>query len=253
MHDEKGELDFSSHGWLICHEVAHQLWGDLVTCRDWGHAWINESFCTYSEVMFALHDAGEDEAAVNLPGKKNQYLHEAYTRYMRPIVFHRWDKPGQNFDRHTYQKGAVIVHLMRWILGEKPFHKTLSFFLHKHAFQPVDTHDFLTAIKEATGQNMDWFFEKWLLTPGHPIFDVSYSWNIGTKKLTLKIVQTQDTSGRIPVFITPMLLGFVTPSSKRAERIWLGKKEEVFEFDCDQKPLMVRFDEGNYLLKEWTF
>jgi len=253
VHDKRGEQDFSSHGWLICHEAAHQWWGDLVTCRSWGHTWINESFGTYSEIQFALHDKGKDEAAVNLLGKKNQYLHEAYNRYMRPIVFHQWETPGQNFDRHTYQKGACVVHMMRWILGEKPFHKTLSHFLHQHAFKSVDTHDFLTAIKEAAGQNLKWFFDQWLFSPGHPIFDVSYTWNKSQKKLTWNIVQTQDTSKRIPVFQTPLILGITTPQGNRTEKVWLKKKEEKFVFECDQKPLMVRFDVGNYLIKEWTF
>jgi len=90
VHDLKGEKDFSVHRWLITHEAAHQWWGDLVTCRDWGHTRINESFGTYSEVQYAEYEAGPDEAAVDLLGKKNQYLQEAYTRYMRPIVFHRF-------------------------------------------------------------------------------------------------------------------------------------------------------------------
>lgn len=253
IHDERAEQDYSSHGWLICHELAHQWWGNLVTCRDWSHTWINESFGTYSEVMFALYDGGEEEAALNVLGKKNQYFQEARTRYMRPIVFDRWESPGQNFDRHTYQKGAVIVHLMRWILGEKPFHKTLSHFLHEHAFESVDTHDFLTAVKEATGQNLDWFFDQWLLSPGHPVFDVGYDWNEEAKRLTWRITQTQDTSAGIPIFNTPVILAVITPDGKRSEKVWLEERIEEFEFDCDQKPLMVRFDEGNHLLKEWTF
>jgi len=252
IHDTRGEQDFSSH-WLICHEAAHQWWGDLVTCRDWGHTWINESFGTYSEVQLVLHDSGEEEAAVNLLGKKNQYLYEAYTRYMRPIVSHRWEDPGQNFDRHTYQKGSAVIHMMRWILGETPFHSTLSHFLHKHAFQPADTHDFLTAIKDATGQNLDWFFDQWLLSPGHPIFDVSHTWDEDTRRLKWRIVQTQDTSRGIPIFRTPVILGIVTPEGRRSEKAWIEKQTEVFEFGCEQKPLMVRFDEGNNLLKEWTF
>ena len=253
IHDERAEQDYSSHGWLICHELAHQWWGDLVTCRDWSHTWINESFGTYSEVMFALYDRGEDEAVLNLLGKKNQYLQEAHSHYIRPIVFHRWEEPGQNFDRHTYQKGAVIVHLLRWILGEKPFHQTLSYFLHKHAFNPVDTHDFMTAVKEVTGQNLDWFFKQWIFSPGHPIFDVSYDWNKDTKKLTWKIIQVQDTSHGVPIFKTPVMLAVVTAEGRSSKRVWLDNKEEVFVFDCDQEPLMVRFDEGNQLIKEWTF
>jgi len=253
MHNERAEQDYSIFGWLVNHEAAHQWWGDLVTCRDWGHTWINESFGTYSEIIFAEYDVGPDETALNLLGKKNQYLHEAYTRYMRPIVFHRWETPNQNFDRHTYQKGAAVIHMMRWILGEKQFDKTISHFLHKHAFQPADTHDFLTAIKEVTGQNFDWFFDQWLLSPGHPVFDVDYVWNPESKKLKVTVNQTQDTSGRIPVFKTPVIIGIVTTAEKRSEKVWLKKKEEVFEFNCSEKPLLVRFDEGNYLLKELTF
>lgn len=253
LHDLKAEKDFSVHRWLITHEAAHQWWGDLVTCRDWAHTWINESFGTYSEVQFAEHEAGLEEAAIDLLGKKNRYFLEAHTRYMRPIVFHRWEDPGQNFDRHTYQKGSAVIHMMRWILGEKPFHNVLSHFLHKHAFQSADTHDVLTAIKEATGQNLDWFFEQWLLSPGHPVFDVRADWNEGAKKLTWRIVQTQDTSAGVPIFKTPVVLGVVTPAGRRSEKVWITGKDNVFTFDCTQKPLMVRFDEGDYLLKEWTF
>jgi len=252
IHDEKAEQDFPSH-WLVAHEAAHQWWGDLVTLRDWGHTWINESFATYSDYLFAKYDMGEEEGEVYLLNKKNQYLHEAHTRYMRPIVFHRWNYPNENFDSHTYPKGAVVLHMMRWILGEKPFLKTLSHFLKKHAFKPADTNDFLTAVKEATGQNLDWFFDQWLYKPGHPLFEVSYSWDKSTKKLKLKIVQTQDTSKLVPIFKTPIVIGIITQDENKSEKIWLEDKEEVFEFECIQKPLLVRFDKGNYLLKEWTF
>jgi aminopeptidase N len=252
VHDLKGEKDFSVHRWLITHEAAHQWWGDLVTCRDWAHTWINESFGTYSEVQFAEFEGGRDEASVDLLGKKNRYFQEAATRYMRPIVFHRWEEPGQNFDRHTYQKGAAVIHMMRWILGEQPFHNTLSHFLHEHAFQPADTNDFLTAIKEATGQNLGWFFDQWLLSPGHPVFDVRADWDAQAKKLTWRIVQTQDTTAGVPVFKTPIVLGAVTPAGRKSEKVWITGKESVFTFDCPEKPLMVRFDEGDYLLKEWT-
>jgi aminopeptidase N len=253
VHDLKAEKDFSVHRWLITHEAAHQWWGDLVTCRDWGHTWINESFGTYSEVQYAEFEAGRDEAAVDLLGKKNRYIQEAHARYMRPIVFHRWEEPGQNFDRHTYQKGAAVLHMMRWILGEKPFLNMLSHFLHKHAYQPADTNDVLTAIKEATGQNLDWFFDEWLLRPGHPVFDVRADWSEKTKKLTWRIVQTQDTTDGVPIFKTPVVLSAVTPAGRRSEKVWITDRDSVFTFDCAQKPLMVRFDDGDFLLKEWSF
>lgn len=252
IYDKKADKDFSWET-IIAHEAAHQWWGDLITLRTWSETWLNESFGTYSDYLYTRFDKGEEEGAVALLGKKNSYLQEAHERYIRPIVFNRYENPGQNFDRHTYPKGACVLHMLRFILGDKPFFSTLSYFLHTHEFQAVDTHDLMTAFKEATGQNMDWFFEQYIYKPGHPVFDVSYSWDSNTKKLNLKISQVQDTSLGIPIYTIPVIFGIVTPSSRTSEKIWLKNKEETFEFPVDEQPLLVRFDEGNYLLKEWTF
>lgn len=252
IHDEKAEKDFPSH-WLVAHEAAHQWWGDLVTMRTWSHTWINESFATYGEYLFSQHDLGADEGALNLRDKKNAYLREANNRYKRPIVFDRYVFPNENFDSHTYPKGAAVLHMLRWIMGDKPFQRALSNFLHKYAFQAVDTYQLMTTIKETTGQNLDWFFEQWIFKAGHPIFEVSYWWNENTKKLQLKIIQTQETSEWIPIFKTPVEIGIVTLLQKSSHKIWLQNKEENVEFDCAQKPLLVRFDAGDHLLKELAF
>jgi aminopeptidase N len=252
IHDERAEQDFPSHS-LVAHEAAHMWWGDLVTYRAWKETWLSESFATYSEYLFNKHDLGEDEGAVNLLGKKDAYLREAHTDYMRPIVFDRWRYPNDNFDAHTYPKGAVILNMLRWIMGDDNFRHAISHFLHKHAFQPVDTHDFTKAVKEATGQNIDWFMEQWIFRPGHPVFDVSYDWDEDAKKVVLTIRQMQDTSGDIPIYRTPVVIGIHAEGGKTSKRLWLEKQKEVFELDVDEKPLLVRFDEGNYLLKEWTF
>ena len=252
IHDERAEQDFPSHS-LVAHEAAHMWWGNLVSYRAWSETWVSESFATYSEYLFSKHDLGEDEGAINLLNKKLAYLREAHNRYMRPIVHKQWRHPNDNFDSHTYPKGAVILNMLRWIMGDEAFQRTLSHYLHKHAFQPVGTHDFMKAIKEATGINMDWFIEQWILRPGHPVFDVSYDWNEATKRLTVSVLQTQDTSGDIPVYRTPVTIGVHTATGKTSKKFWLDEKEEVLEMEVDSKPLMVRFDEGNYLLKEWTF
>jgi aminopeptidase N len=252
IHDKRAEQDFS---WdrIIAHEIAHQWWGDLITLRSWKHTWMNESFATYSDYLYTNHDRGEDEGAYELLGKKNQYLQEAHTRYMRPIVFDRYERPQQNFDSHTYPKGAAVLHMLRFILGDRPFFRTLKHFLHKHAFQVVDTHDFMVAVKEATGQNMDWFFQQYIFKPGHPVFDISYHWEETSQKLELKVRQVQDTSKGIPIYRTPVDIGIITEKGKTSEKVWIDKQEQIFEFAVEEKPLMVRFDEGNHLLKEWTF
>ncbi len=252
IHDEKADQDFPSH-WLVAHEAAHQWWGNLVTMRDWNHTWINESFATYGEYLYSKHSLGEEEGALNLENKKNQYLNEARTKYRRPIVFDRWDFPNQNFDAHTYPKGAAVLNLLRWTMGDENFRRAMSHFLKKHAYQPTDTHDLLVAIRESTGQVLDSFFEQWIHKPGHPEFEIDYTWDAKERRVHLRIVQTQDTTKGVPVFQTPVNVSVVTRKGKKTHLARIRNREERLTLDCPEPPLLVRFDEGNFLLKELKF
>ena len=252
IRDEKAEKDFPSH-WLIAHEAAHQWWGNLLTMRDWSHTWLNESFATYSEYLFSAHSLGPEEGALNLRSKKDRYLQEARQRYQRPIVFDRWNVPNDNFDRHTYEKGAVVLAMLRWQLGDEPFRRTIAHYLRKHAFQSVDTHDFQSAIRETTGQSMDWFFEQWIYQAGHPILEVCYDWAPEDKQVKLTVVQRQEVPGRVPLFRFPVLIGITTPSGKQVHAIQVHERIASFHLPCAEKPLLVRFDDGDRLLKELRF
>jgi aminopeptidase N len=225
----------------------------MVTERTWSHVWLSESFATFAEYLWARHDRGEDEGAVNLKHKKDSYLREARTRYMRPLVFNRYNRPWEVMDAHSYPKGATILNMLRFVMGEKPFFRALSHFLHKHAYQAVDTYDLMTAVKEATGRNMDWFFEQWVFKAGHPVFDVRYTWDAGQGRVIVAVKQIQDISGGIPIYRTPVIIGITTEKGHISHRLWIEDGEEEFTLDCGQRPLLVRFDEGNHLLKEWTF
>ena len=208
---------------------------------------------TYSDYLYTRFDKGEDAGAFDLLGKKNQYLNEAHNRYMRPIVFNRYDDPNDNFDSHTYPKGACMLHLLRYILGDDTFFRILSTFLHQNEFKPVDTHDLMKTMKEVSGKNMDWFFEQYIFSPGHPVFEVTKSWNESTKKLLITVVQKQDSFPGVPVYTIPVNFGFVFADKKIVKEVWLKNKVEKFDFEFASEPLLVRFDEGNYLLKEITF
>jgi len=250
--DKKGDKDFSWQR-IIAHEVAHQWWGDLITLRTWSETWLNESFATYSDYLYTRHDMGEDEGAIAFLGKKNAYLKEARNKYIRPIVYTRYENPGQNFDSHTYPKGASVLQMLRFVIGDDAFFRTLKHFLHKHEFQPVETRDFMIAVKEVTGQNLDWFFEQYIYKPGHAVFNISYDWIENLDKVQLKVSQVQDFSAGVPVYRTPVKISITTSKETISEKVWIKEKDEVFEFSVTDKPLLVRFDEGNYLLKEWTF
>jgi aminopeptidase N len=250
--DRKAEIDYSYEG-IIAHEIAHQWWGDLITCRSWEHTWMNESFGTYSDYLYKCYSWGKDESDYDLFKKKNSYLNEAHNRYMRPIVFNRYENPGQNFDSHSYPKGASVLHMLRFIVGDDTFFRILSTFLHKFEFRAVTTQDFMKCVKEVSGMNMDWFSDQFLFHPGHASFVITKNWDEASKILTLKIVQNQDKWENVPIYTIPVNIGIYTSGGKTIKKVWLNKKTESFEFRLDSEPLMVRFDEGNYLLKEWTF
>lgn len=250
--DERAELDFPSLG-IVSHELAHQWWGDLVTLRTWSEVWINESFATYCDYLYLEHALGPDEGAVNLLKKKNAYLQEARDRYIRPIVFDRYEKPQDVFDSHSYPKGALVLHMLRAILGDDAFFRTLSAFLHENEFLVVDTHDFSKAVKEITGRNLDWFFEQWLYKPGHPVFDVASDWDETAATLRLRVRQVQDTSKGIPIYKMPVKIGITAKDGTQVHQAWINDEDEFFEFRTASRPLLVRFDEGNILLKEMNF
>jgi len=252
MVSEADEPDFSAIG-IVSHELAHQWWGDLITLRSWGHAWLNESFGTYSDYLYHRHDGGDDEGAIDLHNKLAAYLREAHTRYIRPIVSDRYDKPEDMFDSHSYPKGALVLHMLRSILGDEIFFKTLSHFLHRYAFDAVDTADFIRSVKTVTGQNLDWFFDQWLFKPGHPVFDVRSEWDPAGKIARLKVVQVQDFAKGVPVFRAPVSVKIVTAGKSETHRVWIREREETFEFPAETKPLLVRFDAANELIKEATF
>ena len=243
--------DKGASDWLLAHEIAHQWWGDMIGYRDWTHNWMAESFASHGEYLFILDDDA-DEGALYILDYKNSYLNESNEKYIRPIVTSKWDIPNDNFDRHGYEKGAVVLNMFRDLIGIETYNEVLSTFLATHGYSNVITDDFLQTVSHVTGKDYAWFFDQWLLSPGHPVLDISYQWAEQTGKLAMTINQMQDTSTGVPVFRLPITIGITTDAGKIVESIWLTEQSQTFEFDVEAQPLMIRFDEGDILLKEWS-
>ena len=173
LHDARAHLDFSSEP-LISHELAHQWFGDLLTCRDWSQGWLNEGFATYFELVWKEHIAGRDEADYDRLGDQEAYLDEDAHRYRRPIVTNVYHEPIDVFDRHLYEKGGCVLHMLRAELGEARFWKAIRHYVKKHAGGSVETRDLARAVDEATGWNADRFFEQWVFKAGHPDLKIEY-------------------------------------------------------------------------------
>lgn len=139
--DERAALDNRNSESLVAHELCHQWFGDLVVIKHWSHAWIKEGMASYSEIMWTEQEYGADEAAYYRLGEIRNYLHEDGSRYRRPIVTHVYREAIELYDRHLYEKGACVYHMIRAELGDELFWKAMQTFVQANAHKTVETVD----------------------------------------------------------------------------------------------------------------
>ena len=252
LHDERAHLDYSADS-IVAHELAHQWWGDLLTCRDWSHGWLNEGFATYFDLLFKEFDLGVDEFRYGVYLDANSYLREDFGQYRRPIVSNVYNRPVDLFDRHLYEKGALVLHMLRLVLGDALFWKAIRHYCSKFQGRSITTEDFQRAIEEATGKNVDWFFHQWVYKGGHPDFKVAYKWEEDSKTAQLTVSQMQAVDELTPLFRMPVQVAFVSSGGRQTVRIDVSQKDQTFFFPMKEKPLMVQFDPGYWCLKTLDF
>ena len=261
LHDETAHLDFSSDP-LVSHELAHQWFGDLLTCRDWSHAWLNEGFATYFESVWHEANLGYDEYLFDVFACVAHYIEEDSHRYRRPIVCNRFRDPIELFDRHLYQKGGAVLHMLRGELGDARFWRSIRDYVRENAQRNVETIDLIRAIERATGRNVRGFFDQWVFRGGHPEIEVGYTWDATRKTATFTVDQKQKIDDENPAYSFDVDLGFVfdapkTPAAnagtgplpgERRVRMHVERGHETIAIPLDEEPKMVRFDPGAFIL-----
>ena len=232
----------------ISHELAHHWFGDNLTCRNLSYIWLNESFASYCMMLWDEKSVGRDQLLFDVQLAKKHYLNYVKKEHtIRSLEYQNFDNPDIIYnEEHTYLKGACILHMLRDVLGDDQFFRAMSYYLHKHEFKNVVSDDLKIAIQEATGQNLDWFFEDWITGAGHPQLEVSYKFVPERKVIDLSVKQVQPIVEGQGLFTLPVSITIATPNRKWSEKIWVKGETEHFILKCDEKPLMVSFDgEGN--------
>ena len=254
LHNERAHQDFTSDP-LLAHELAHQWFGDLLTCRDWSNGWLNEGFATYFEALWTEHHLGRDEFIHEMYGNAQTYLGEDSSRYRRPIVAYTFNQPIDLFDRHLYEKGSLVLHMLRYVLGEESWWKAINHYVTKHRGQNVITADLERAVEEATGRNLQFFFEQWVYKAGFPAFKITSEWDETTKTARFQVAQTQFIDHENPLFRLPIEIAFVMEDGQRElYRVQLEEKEQNFYFRLPSRPVFSSFDPSNWILKtmQWN-
>jgi aminopeptidase N len=237
---------------IVAHELAHQWFGDLLTCRDWSNLWLNEGFASYFDPLFVESDKGEDAFRMAMASDLSSYL-STDSQYRRPIVEARYGDPWQMFDGVTYAKGACVLHALRGLVGDDAWWRGIKLYVATNKDRNVETADFRKAMESASGRDLGWFFDQWVYHGGHPELSARWRYEEDDKTLRLKVEQTQAVDETTPLFRLPTTVEIGDDSGVRSVPIVIDGKTQEFIIAAPSKPKMVRIDPKGWLPKVLTF
>jgi aminopeptidase N len=241
LHDKRSLLDGNADG-LVSHELAHQWWGDMVTCRDWAHIWLNEGFASYMEVVWAEYKEGADEAAYNILTKGRGAMAGGKAR---PIVDRRYSNPDAMFDARAYPKGAFVLHMLRQQLGDDTFWNGIQTYGADNKFRSVETADFRKAMEQVSGRDLERFFYDWTERPGHPVLEVTTEYVTDSKQARISVKQTQAGEP----FHFPLKIVLRGSQDKTVEE-QITQKEQQVVVPLAERPTGVDIDPNQAVLAE---
>ncbi len=236
---------------LISHEMTHQWFGDLVTCKDWSHIWLNEGFATYYQVLYDGHKNGHDAMIYSLYANARTIF--AVSNDVNSIVRREYDEPSEMFGYLAYPKGGWVLHMLRSQLGADLYRQCIKTYLERHRYGNVTSEDLRAVIEELSGRPYDQFFNQWLYHAHYPEIDASYSWNEKTKLAKVTIRQTQAISDRVLLFNFPLTIRFKGPSGTVDRTLDVKNTDEDFYFPLDSAPDVVLLDPEYSVLAKISF
>ncbi len=255
-------IDGSAGEDVIAHELFHHWFGDLVTCESWANLPLNESFATYGEVLWREYKYGDDKAAEGLQSDLNTYLQEVSRGNHKNMIRFGYDKQEDMFDRHTYQKGGRILHMLRNHIGDDAFFASLKLYLETNQYTDVEMHQLRLACEKVTGEDLNWFFNQWFYAKGHPELNITYSYDDSLKTQTINVEQMQNLD-IAPLYYLPVNIDIYADGNVETKEVVIDKVSNTFTFEVNSKPDLVNFDADKMLLcekidnhktiEEWAF
>jgi aminopeptidase N len=233
------------YDYIVAHELAHHWWGDFVTLADWKDLWLNEGFATYSEALYFEHLNGENfyqEYMLNLA--------ELYFREVGRLGHFSIYDPEYLWGGTMYQKGAWVLHMLRWTIGKDAFKQTLKSYGQQYAYSNALITDFIRVAEEESGQQLDWFFDQWIYKPGYPDIDVSWSYQNKTNglyQLDVTLLQKQWDQFQ---FQLPIEILIQMDNSFVLDTLLLSQKQNNISIDIPSRPISIEIDPNNWLLKQ---
>ncbi|REJ80531.1 MAG: hypothetical protein DWQ44_06140 [Bacteroidetes bacterium] len=232
----------------VSHELFHHWFGNLVTCESWANITLNEGFATYGEYLWREYKYGRDDA-----DRSNQDNLFAYVYLTKeedpPLARHHYNTRDEVYDVVSYQKGGLVLHMLRKYVGDEAFFRSLELYLQRHAHSTAEIPNLRLIFEEVTGEDLNWFFDQWFYKAGKPSLKISQQWNASTSEFILTMEQIQNRTSN-PVYRLPMLIDFYLSERKDRHEIVMDSVKQIFRFKFDEKPLLVNVDAERCLLLE---
>ncbi|MFT6716674.1 MAG: aminopeptidase N [Saprospiraceae bacterium] len=232
----KRQLIDANYEDIIAHELFHHWFGDLVTCESWSNLTLNESFATYGEYLWKEHYYGRLHAERHLYIDLLKYLND---EPWRPIVNYHFTHKEDMFNRHSYEKGALVIHQLRRYIGDDAFFEGLKLYLTDNQYKTAEIHNLRMAFEEVTGTDLNWYFNQWFMEKGHPILKISH--RVQSDSLIVNISQVQLGQG-VGLFDLPLTLSIYEGINVRKEKVQVNKENHEFIFIVNEDINWVGID-----------
>ncbi len=254
--DARAYADRPWYDWiLIPHELSHQWFGDYVTTENWANMWLNEGFAEFMPGQYWATRLGRHAA--------DDYYLDEYQQFMQIDAQRRMPLAALG-SNNIYPKGALVLRMLQQVLGPQRFWAAVHRYLTDHAYGTATTDDFRQAALDATGENLDWFWDEWMYQAGYPELTVTTTYDSVAARLTLHVQQTQvdtataDSTGlrftTPPVFRMPLVVRVGTAAGDVTLSTELNQRDQsIVVAGVQRAPTMVILDDGNAILKKLTF
>ena len=243
------ELADENNDYIVAHEMFHHWFGDYVTCESWSNLTLNEGFANYAEYLWNEHQYGGDEADFSRINEINGYLNQMSMGGGHNLIDFTYADREDMFDAHSYNKGGLVLHMLRRYLGDDVFFAGLHKYLTEHALQSVEAHDLRLAMEAVSGQDLNWFFNQWFFNQGHPVLSIDKSYDAVNHMVNLEVEQIQDPQASPAIFKLPVTVDMYDANGMaKRHHVIIDQRKEHLSLPAESEPALVLFDANDDLL-----
>ncbi len=227
----------------VVHELAHQWWGDMITCNNWHEIWLNEGFASYSEALFW-------EVASGTARFREEMEDMEYFNY-GSIYRQDTTNVGSIFSSIVYDKGAWVLHMLRHVVGDDDFFEILqTYYGSQYQYGDATTEQFQAICEQVSGKDLDYFFSQWIYGNYYPIYRyemyTEHDYSVGDYYVYVYLRQTQSSQ---PVFYTmPLDFEFVSGGQRDTQSVFNDVRDSVYIFKSSFSPIIMGLDPENWVL-----